>query len=157
MGREWGRQGTGSKAPLLTLLTASALLAAGCGSSGASYAQIEGAGGSVNAPRGTVAVGVTLGDEDCDRDERECAELFAIEALLFTGVPGTSLPRPMVNNERQARAQYGEYFKDLLENGEHRRYVVRVEEESDAYTVIVNHDALRRSLEQEGIIRRFGR
>jgi len=155
MGREWGRQGPG-RAPLLTLLTAAALLA-GCSSSSASYAQVEGAGGSVNAPRGTVAIGVTIGEEDCDRNERECAELFAIEALLFTGVPGTSLPRPMVNNERQARAQYEEYFKDLLEDGEHRRYVVRVEEESDAYTVIVNHDALRRSLEQEGIIRRFGR
>ncbi len=156
MGRGRGRQGPG-KAPLLTPLMAAALLAAGCGSSGASYAQIEGAGGSVNAPRGTVAIGVTIGEEDCDRNERECAELLAIEALLFTGVPGTSLPRPMVNNERQARAQYGEYFEDLLEDGEHRRYVVRVEEENDAYTVIVNHDALRRSLEQEGIIRRFGR
>ena len=107
MGRERGGQGRRS-APLLTLLTTASLLV-GC-TSGASYAQIEGAGGSVDAPGGTVAIGVTLGTTDCDRNDRVCAELSAIEALLFTGVPGTSLPRPMVNNERQAREQHAEYF-----------------------------------------------
>jgi len=64
----------------------------------------------------------------------------------------------MVNNESQARAEHAEYFQELLREGEHRRYVVRVVEgDGDSYTVIVNHDALRRSLEGEGIIRRFGR
>jgi hypothetical protein len=143
-------------APWLALVGAG-LIAAACGSR-ASYDSIEGAGGSMNAPRGTVAIGVTLRDDDCGRPERECAELSAIEALLFTGVPGTSFPRPLVTNERQAREQHSEYFERLFEQGEHGRYVVRVAERgSDSFTVLVNHDALRRALVQEGVIRRFGR
>ncbi len=109
-------------------------------------------------PGGTLAIRVTLGDADCDRDDRECAEVSAIEALLFTGVPGTALPRPMVRNEREARERFADYFEGLLEEGQHGRYVVRVVDGgTDSYTVVVNHDALRRALEQEGVIRRFGR
>ncbi|MDX1647068.1 MAG: hypothetical protein R3304_07980 [Longimicrobiales bacterium] len=146
----------GSRSWVAVAACASALVV-GC-SSGVSYAEIEGAGGSVDAPRGTVAVRVTLGDKECDGPERECAEISAVEALLFTGVPGTSLPRAMVRNEGQARQAHADYFERLLEGGEHGRYVVRsLGPEGDAFTIVVNQAALRRSLEDEGVIRRFGR
>jgi hypothetical protein len=140
----------------MAVITTASLVA--CGSS-PSYDQVEGTGGAASAPGGTAAVNVTQRNPgSCGGTELECAERSAMEALLFTGVPGTSLPRPMVPNEKQARRQHSDYFDTLFEGGEYQRYVVRVVEGGEAaYTVVLNHAALRRNLEQAGVIRKFGR
>ena len=113
---------------------------------------------NTDTPNATVAVSVTRGDSDCSsRDERRCAELDAIRQLLFVGVPGTNRPRAMIRNEAAATAEYQRFFEDLLENGGHARYVVRaIGDVTSSWTVVINHQALRIALEQEGIIRKFG-
>ena len=120
---------------------------------------VEGAGAGVDAPPRTVAVTVSRVADDCD-DAVLCAEIDAVRALLFTGVPGSGVPRPLIRNEQEARARHAVYFDALLKEGGHARYIVRVAPAAsgvrDAWTVIVNHDALRIALEQQGVIRRFG-
>lgn len=118
-------------------------------------------GAAVAAPDRTVAVAITRSDERC-REPVRCAEVEAVRALLFTGVPGSAIPRAMVRNENQALTQHREYFKQLFEDGGHARYIVRASEQpasgldSRSWIIIVNHEALRIALEREGIIRRFG-
>ncbi|MGH7444508.1 MAG: hypothetical protein ACREKM_06510 [Longimicrobiales bacterium] len=142
-------------------VAAALVVLAGC-SARPAQSMAEGAGGRVNAPPRTVAVIVSRIDESCDDDEVVCAEVDAIRALLFTGVPGSGVPRALIRNEQEARQRHAEYLDALLEEGGHSRYVVRASraegrnDASPSWTVIVNHDALRIALEQQGVIRRFG-
>ena len=116
------------------------------------------AAGNTDTPNATVAVSVTRINSDCrSSDERRCAEVDAIRQLLFVGVPGTNRPRAMIRNEAAATAEYQRFFEDLLENGGHARYVVRaIGDVTSSWTVVINHQALRIALEQEGVIRGFG-
>ena len=106
----------------------------------------------------TIAVSVTRTNSNCDtRDEKRCAEVDAVRQLLFSGVPGTVIPRPMIPNETSSVAGHRRFFEELLEDGGHRRFIVRSDAGSgSAWTVVVNHQLLRTSLEREGVIRRFG-
>ena len=139
------------------LLPAALLLCACAGNNTRTYAE----GAAVAAPDRTVAVSISRTGEGC-RDAARCAEVEAVRALLFTGVPGSAIPRAMVRNETQALAQHRAYFKKLLDDGGHARYIVRTSSqkasgESDtSWIIIVNHEALRIALEREGILRRFG-
>jgi hypothetical protein len=117
--------------------------------------------GNTDTPNATVAVSVTRIDSDCSsRDERRCAELDAIRQLLFVGVPGTNRPRAMIRDETAAIAAHRRFFEELLDDGGHARYIVRATgdrvNESSSWTVVINHQALRIALEQEGVIRAFG-
>jgi hypothetical protein len=113
---------------------------------------------------GTVAVLTTLTGERC-RNPAECAQERAVRNLLFVGVPGSPIARPMVNDEQQALRQHAAYFDELFGRKGYARFVVRVNEraaapgaprDAQSYVVLVNTDALRRSLEQAGVVRRFG-
>lgn len=117
--------------------------------------------GNTDTPSATVAVSVTRIDSDCSsRDERRCAELDAIRQLLFIGVPGTNRPRAMIRDEAAAIAAHRRFFEELLEDGGHARYIVRATgdrvNDTSFWTVVINHQALRIALEQEGVIRGFG-
>ena len=113
---------------------------------------------------GTIAVATTIDTKSC-RDPRECAEGEAIRALLFMGVPGSAIPRPMVANEKEAKQAHREFFADLLEKKGFTKYIVRVDDgaatspdhpNEKRWNVVVNSDALRRALESAGVIRKFG-
>lgn len=142
---------------VLTLAIASA-----CGGT-SRQALVEGAA-NPRPMEGTVAVLTTLTGERC-RNPGECAQERAIRNLLFVGVPDSPINRPMVNDEQQALRQHKAYFDELFGKKGYTRYVVRVSEsaaapgaprDSQSYVVLVNTDALRRSLEQAGVVRRFG-
>jgi hypothetical protein len=139
------------------LLPAALLLCACAGNNTRTYTE----GAAIAAPEGTVAVSISRIGEGC-RDAARCAEVEAVRALLFTGVPGSAISRALVRNESQALSQHREYFKQLLEDGGHARYIVRASSqkasgESDQnWIIVVNHEALRIALEREGILRRFG-
>lgn len=141
------------------MVAAATLVLAACGGN-PTYTSVEPAG-MTDTPNATVAVQVTRIDTDCDeRDERRCAEVDAVRQVLFIGVPGTNRPRAMIRDEAAALEQHREFFENLLEDGGHARYIVRASgnrrETSSAWTVVINHQALRIALEREGIIRRFG-
>lgn len=109
---------------------------------------------------GTVTVRATPRD-GCGGDQRSreaCAVAEAVRSVLFVGVPGSALPLPLVRDERGARATHPQYFDELLQQKGYRRYVLRstAEAGSGVWVVVLNGDALRRSLEQAGVIRRLG-
>jgi len=116
----------------------------------------------VNLDAGTVAVTATVRDRDC-KDDQHCAQSEAIRAILFIGVPGSRVPRAMIADERAALEKHKAYFTQLFDRREYTRYVVSVKPStsgapkgSKSYQVTVNIDALRITLEREGIVRRFG-
>lgn len=111
-------------------------------------------------PERTMAVSVTQSAGVCD-DDSSCAQVEAIRAVLFTGVPGSAVPRAMIRRQGDAWRDHEDVLNALLEGNGHRTYVVRSEVVSsrdgqDVWIVVVNHDALRIHLEEEGVIRKFG-
>lgn len=113
-----------------------------------------------DVPSGSVAVSVTQAGGACS-DDSQCAQVEAVRALLFTGVPGSTVPRAMVANETRALEQFPAVFEALFDGDGYRRYVVRSEVADsrdgwDTWVVVVNHDALRKHLEDERVIRKFG-
>jgi hypothetical protein len=118
-------------------------------------------GANPRALEGTIAVATTFDSKGCQ--DRECVEADAVRALLFMGVPGSTIPRAMVANEQEARQSHKEFFTDLFEKKGFAKYVVRVDEEKaesrqgdKRWNVIINSDALRRALESAGVVRKFG-
>jgi len=135
------------------------LAALGCAGGGNSQTYVGAAPGA-SAPERTVAVVVSQENENCSPAAR-CAQVEAVRALLFTGVPGSDIPRAMVRNEQEAMSRHADFFEELLENRGHERYIVSSTEESGGggertWVVIVNHEALRITMEDAGIIRKFG-
>jgi hypothetical protein len=117
----------------------------------------------VRSLEGTVSVLATADSKGC-RD-RACIQEDAVRAVLFVGVPGSRIPKAMVPNEQEAVRDHRTFFTDLLEKKGYDRFIVRVSEatstsathvEEKAWNVVINTDALRRALEEAGVIRRFG-
>lgn len=100
----------------------------------------------------------------------DAAERYALETILFRGVPGSQYSSPLVGiniNEEQARQANPRYFKEFFENGRHKSFIVSSVPVSDyswtkyqAWTIsadiTINVVSLRKDLEQHGVIRRFG-
>lgn len=98
----------------------------------------------------------------------DAAERYALETILFRGVPGSQYSSPLVGiNEEQVRQANPRYFKEFFENGRHKSFIVSSVPVSDyswtkykAWTISVditiNVVSLRKDLEQHGVIRRFG-
>ena len=98
----------------------------------------------------------------------DAAERYALETILFRGVPGSQYSSPLVGiNEEQARQANPRYFKKFFENGRHKSFIVSSVPVSDyswtkyqAWTIsadiTINVVSLRKDLEQHGVIRRFG-
>lgn len=95
------------------------------------------------------------------------AERRAVETLLFSGLSGSSVQYPMVNdpNARQTRK---DYFKKLLDEQGYRSYLAapgipdkvgkdkRTGQKSALVTMQVNILNLRRELERQNLTRKFG-
>lgn len=98
----------------------------------------------------------------------DAAEKNAIETLLFRGIPGTQNGSPLVGiDETAAKTEYAGYFDSLLKNGRHKSFIISSVPVTDySWTkyrawcvtadVVINVPALRKDLETQGIIRRFG-
>lgn len=93
----------------------------------------------------------------------------AFSALLFKGITGhSSLQRPMVEDEAKARSSHGRYFHNFFEQRGYLQFVTqkgavsRLGKADDGRNKTVtrvfsvNLDALRRELEKQEIVRKFG-
>jgi hypothetical protein len=115
----------------------------------------------VATEEGTLAVSVITSDVNCNQEQR-CAAVEAVRTLLFVGVPGSAVRRALVTDETSARQKHAAFFRQLLEQGGHARYITGVTrssgraDQTGEWTVVVNYEALRTALEKEGIIRKFG-
>jgi hypothetical protein len=96
----------------------------------------------------------------------EDAQLNAFKVLLFKGVPGSELNLPMVENENEARSRHDEYFNKLLDQGNYKSFMMSSTESSNLIKmrgtkkinvdVKINYNSLRKNLEQNQVIRKFG-
>lgn len=98
------------------------------------------------------------------------AEKYAVESILFRGIPDSQLKDPLVNiNENDARKNNKKYFDELLEEKRYKTFIISSipttkihhvkgggGQKSISIDVSINLRALRTDLEQNGIIRKFG-
>lgn len=115
--------------------------------------------------QGTIAVKST-GYGKNQKEAVEDAQRNAFRVLLFKGIPGTELNIPLVANETEARSKHPEYFKNLLDGAGYRSFTMLSNESSvltKAYGVKkinvdikINYNSLRKDLEQNQVIRKFG-
>ena len=105
-------------------------------------------------------------------DNREAismnAEKNALNVLLFRGLPGSMQATPMIDmTENEAKTKYPAYLEELLEKGRYKTFImssVTTGELSKAdngakqasIDIKVNVASLRRDLENNNIIRKFG-
>lgn len=112
---------------------------------------------------------ITIRSNGFGKNEKEAikdAQKNAFNVLLFKGLPGTELNVPLVSNEYEAKNSYKNYFDNLLEKGGLFRYLMVNSTESlpakvkggysTSLVLKINYNSLRKDLEQNGIIRKFG-
>lgn len=96
----------------------------------------------------------------------EDAQRNAFNVILFKGIPGTDLNVPLVENESEAKSKHGDYFKKLLDQGDYNKYMMSSAFNSESAKVKggiwvsldikINYNSLRKDLEQNQIVRKFG-
>lgn len=102
-----------------------------------------------------------FGQKEVDIESQ--AAVNAINRLLFEGIVGSSFKEPMITDSGK---KSDSFFKEL-EQGGYRRYITSIQRETQVvqhkglvrtatYQVSMDVASLRRALEQEGIIRKFG-
>ncbi|WP_179320196.1 hypothetical protein [Winogradskyella helgolandensis] len=98
----------------------------------------------------------------------ENAQKNAIDVILFRGVPNSSLNTPLVGtNESNAKQTHQSYFEEFYANKRYTSFITqsvsntpikKLENGNKGIkaTIKVNIEALKRDLESNGIIRKFG-
>jgi hypothetical protein len=101
-----------------------------------------------------------------DKEAITNAQKNALSVILFKGLPGSELRVPLVDNEYESKNSNATYYKNLFENGYSNTFIMS----SDIISPLVKHDktkrlivnikininSLRRDLEINKIIRKFG-
>lgn len=96
----------------------------------------------------------------------EDAQKNVFKVLLFKGLPGTELNIPLIENENDAKSKNSEYFKKFFEQGNYKTFMMSSIESSNlikmkgtkkiTVDVKMNYSSLRKDLEQNQLIRKFG-
>lgn len=97
------------------------------------------------------------------------AELSAIKTLLFRGIPNSNKVQSILIgvNEQEIQNQHSGYFSELFGNKRYRSFILSSSPvtqynkdvtgaKSITTDIKLNVNALRRDLEQNGVIRKFG-
>jgi hypothetical protein len=115
--------------------------------------------------QGTIAVKSTGYGKDRPSAVAD-AQINAFSILLFKGIPGTELNVPLVDNEAEARSKKADYVKRLLEQGYYKSFMMSSTESSNlikvrggkkiSVDIKINYNSLRKDLEQNGVVRKFG-
>lgn len=94
------------------------------------------------------------------------AQYNAFNILLFKGLPGTELNVPLVENENESKVKHPDYYNRLFNQANYISYIMSSSTNSDGKKVNgtvmaiielkINYNSLRKDLEQNNIIRRFG-
>lgn len=114
---------------------------------------------------GTIVV-KSIGYGKNQRDAVSDAQKNAFSVILFKGLPGTELNVPLVENESVAKSKHASYFKNLFEDAYYKSFMMSSTESSNlikikgnkkiSVDVKINFNSLRKNLEQNQLIRRFG-
>lgn len=93
------------------------------------------------------------------------AERNAFENLLFKGIPNSNQEKAMVPNEYDALRKHPNYFEDLIKGEKYQRFITssEISEENVSggvtflkQSISVDLAGLRKDLEQNKVIRKFG-
>lgn len=115
---------------------------------------------------GTIVIR-TNGFGNKTNDASANAQKSAFYNLIFKGIPGSSVAKlPMVPDENDAYQKHADYFKNLFDNGNYNTFMmysnivsepnVSKKQTSVTIDVKINYNSLRKDLEQNSIIRKFG-
>jgi hypothetical protein len=115
--------------------------------------------------QGTIAVKST-GYGKNQNDAVSDAQKNAFNVILFKGIPGTELNVPLVENENDAKSKHADYFKRFFDGGNYKTFMMSSTESSNlikmkgtkkiTVDVKINYNSLRKDLEQNQLIRKFG-
>lgn len=119
-----------------------------------------------NSEVGTILLN-TAGYGTLKANAIESAEINAFNNLIFRGIPGSQYQLPMVENEQKTKKEHSAYFDELLKNKKYKAFLLSTANASDlninlsrqktiSINVKINVNALRRDMEQNGVIRKFG-
>ena len=94
------------------------------------------------------------------------AQLNAFKIILFKGLPGTELNVPLIESEIDAKSKHSDYFKKFFILGNYKNFVMSSSESSNLEKIKglkkitvdlkINYNSLRKDLEQNQLIRKFG-
>jgi hypothetical protein len=94
------------------------------------------------------------------------AQKNALRTIMFYGIPGTELNIPLIENVNEAKSKKSKYLNDFFENDNYANFIMSFVESSDltkvkggkkiTVDVKINFSALRKDLEQNQVIRKFG-
>lgn len=108
----------------------------------------------------------TTGYGNTERNAELDACRYAIEQILFRGIPDSDLHTPLIStNEQEVRTSNSNYFKELFDKGRYASFIsfapivesgVKRGTHWVVCDVTVNLRALRSDLENNKIIRKFG-
>jgi hypothetical protein len=110
---------------------------------------VSGQGGERTASAAYLAV-----TQGCDAP-RDTVALAVIDRILFTGLPGSPELAAIIPDSEQTRVRSARAL-DALFGGQGLQFVTGVQSSESGYLVTVSLDGLRRWLERNGVIRRFG-
>lgn len=115
--------------------------------------------------QGTIAV-KSAGYGKNQTDAVMDAQKNAFKVLIFKGIPGTELNLPLIENENEAKVKHSEYFKKFFDQAYYKVFIMSSTESSNLIKmkgvkkimvdVKINYNSLRKDLEQNQLIRKFG-
>lgn len=115
--------------------------------------------------QGTIALKST-GYGKNQQDAVADAQINAFKMILFKGIPGSELNVPLIENEIEAKSKNTYYFKKFFEEGYYKSFMMSSVESSNlikmngvkkiSVDVKINYNSLRKDLEQNQLIRKFG-
>ena len=89
----------------------------------------------------------------------------AFETLMFRGIPGSEVTVALIDNETTAKTNFKKYFDDFFVGGRYKSFITSIHEtkptkefkkKKACLEIKINHIALRKDLEQNNVIRKFG-
>jgi hypothetical protein len=111
---------------------------------------------------GIKAIGYGKNQESAVED----AQKNAFKILLFKGIPGTELNIPLIQNESEATSKYSSYFSKFFDDGFYKTFIMSSSESSNlikmkgykkiSVDIRINYNSLRKDLENNLLIRKFG-
>ena len=94
------------------------------------------------------------------------AQTNAFKVLLFRGIPGTELNIPLIDNENNAKSKHADFFKSFFDEGIYKTFMMSSIESSNlikmkgikkiSLDIKINYNSLRKELEQNQLVRKFG-
>ena len=85
---------------------------------------------------------------------------------MFRGIPGTEQNIPLVENEQESKSKHVKYFENFFEKGYYKTFMMssiissKLSKSNSGKTITlnvkININSLRKDLEQNQIIRKFG-